>query len=111
MKRRAFIAVLGGAVAWPLMARAQQLDRMPRVGYVWIGTPVSDVSLAGLRQGLSDRGYVIGRNLLLEARYAEGQPDRVPDLIAELLALNVDVLATPSTPITLAAQRATSSVP
>jgi putative ABC transport system substrate-binding protein len=111
MKRREFIAGLSSAAAWPLVARAQQLDRTQRVGRVWIGAPGTDVGLAGLRQGLADRGYVIGRNLLLEARYAEGQPDLVPDLIAELLALNLDVLTTPGTPITRAAQRATSTVP
>jgi putative ABC transport system substrate-binding protein len=111
MRRREFIAGLGGAAAWPVVALAQQLDRMQRVGYVWIGTPGSDVGLAGLRQGLVDRGYVIGRNLLLEVRYAEGQPDLVPDLVAELLALNVDVLARPGTQTARVAQRATSTVP
>jgi len=111
MKRREFIAALGSAAAWPVVARAQQSERVRRVGYVWIGTPGSDIGLAGLRQGLVDRGYVIGRNLLLEVRYAEGQPDLVSDLVAELLALNVDVLATPGTPIARAAQRATSTVP
>jgi putative ABC transport system substrate-binding protein len=69
------------------------------------------VSNAGLRQGLADLGYVIGRNLILEERYANGNPERVPALIAELLALPVDVLLTPGTLITLAAKRATSTVP
>jgi putative ABC transport system substrate-binding protein len=69
------------------------------------------VSSAGLRQGLADFGYVVGRNLVLEERYANGDAERVPALIAELLALNIDVLLTPGTPITLAAQRATSTVP
>ena len=108
MRRREFIAALGGVAGWPLVARAQQT---PRVGYVWIGTPDNDVSLAGLRQGLADRGYVAGRNLLLETRYAEGHPERVPELISELLAIPVDLLVTPGTPVTQAAQRATSSVP
>jgi putative ABC transport system substrate-binding protein len=69
------------------------------------------VSNAVLRQGLADLGYIVGRNLVLEERYANGDPARVPALIAELLAVNVDVLLTPGTPITLAAQRATSKVP
>jgi putative ABC transport system substrate-binding protein len=111
MKRREFITVLGGAVvAWPRAARSQK-SGVPRIGYVWIGARGTDVSNAGLRQGFADLGYVIGRNLVLEERYADGDPTRVPALIAELLALNVDVLLTPGTPVTLAAQRATSTVP
>ena len=97
-------------IAWPLVARAQQ-SAMPRVGYIWSGAPGTDVSNAGLRQGLTDRGYVIGGNLVLEERYAEGNPERIPALIAELLALNIDVLVTPGTPITLAAKLATTTVP
>ena len=58
---------------------------MPRVGYIWIGARGTDVSNAGLRQGLIDLGYFLGRNLILEERYANGNPERVPGLIAELL--------------------------
>ena len=115
IRRREFIALLGGAssscIGWPTAAHAQQPGRVPRVGYVWIGAPGTDENKAGLAQGLERRGYVIGRTLLLEARYANGNDALVPQLIAELLALKVDVLATPSTPISRAAQRATSSVP
>ena len=112
MKRREFIGLVGGAAAaaCPLAARAQQ-HAIPRVGYIWIGARGTDGSVAGLRQGLTDKGYIVGRNLVLEERYAEGKAERVPELIAELLALNVDVLVTPGTPITLAAQRATSTIP
>lgn len=111
MKRREFITLLGAAVvAWPRAARSQK-PAVPRVGYIWIGARGTDVSNAGLRQGLADLGYVVGRNLILEERYANGNPERVPGLIAELLALNVDVLLTPGTFITLAAQRATSTLP
>jgi len=63
-----------------------------------------------LRQGLTDRGYVVGRNLMIEERYAEGNPHRIPVLIDQLLALSIDVLVTPGTPITRAAQRATTTV-
>ena len=66
---------------------------------------------AGLREGLAEGGYIVGRNLALEERYADGHADRIPGLIAELLALNVDVLVTPGTTITRAAQRATTTVP
>jgi putative ABC transport system substrate-binding protein len=112
MRRREFITLLSSAAAaWPLAARAQQSGRAPRVGYVWIGAPGSDASIDGLRRGLEDRGYVLGRNLVLEERYANGNAERTPALVAELLALKVDVLATPGTLISRAAQRATSTVP
>jgi putative ABC transport system substrate-binding protein len=60
MKRREFMSLLGAATAWPLAARAQH-PTMPRVGYIWIGARGTDVSNAGLRQGLADRGYIVGR--------------------------------------------------
>ena len=111
MRRRDFIALIGASGAWPLAARAQQ-PTMPRVGYIWIGARGTDLSqVAGLRQGLKDRGYVLERNLALEERYADGDPDRVSVLIAELLALRIDVLVTPGTPLTRAAQSATKTVP
>jgi ABC-type uncharacterized transport system substrate-binding protein len=81
------------------------------VGYVWIGPRGTDANNAGLRQGLADRGWIVGRNLTLEERYADGNADHISALIAELLALNVDVLVTPATLITRTAQRATKTVP
>src|SRR6516165_257671 len=112
MRRREFFGLFCGAmVGWPLVVRAQHVA-MPRIGYVWIGAAQdANASIAGLRQGLADRGYINGRDLVLEERYADGDAERVPALFAELLALNVDVLATPGTPITRAARRATSTVP
>ena len=111
MRRREFITrVGGGALAWPLAARAEQ-RAIPRIGYIWSGALGTEMSIAGLRQGLTDRGYVVGRNLMIEERYAEGNPHRIPVLIDQLLALSIDVLVTPGTPITLAAQRATTTVP
>src|ERR1700757_509379 len=111
MRRREFITMLGGAATWPLAVRAQQERRVPRVGYVWIGDPGTDDVNAGLSRGLQERGYVVGRTLLLEERYANGDAGRVPELIQELLGLKVDVLATPGTLVSRAAQRATSTVP
>jgi len=84
---------------------------MPKVGFVWTGGPDDDVSSAGLRRGLLDRGYVIGRNLAFEDRYARGDLEKVPALIDELLALKVDVLVTVGTQTSLLARRATSTVP
>jgi putative tryptophan/tyrosine transport system substrate-binding protein len=112
MRRREVISLLGSGVAaaWPLAARAQQRG-VPRIGYISSGSPGANVGNAGLRQGLMDRGYVVGRNLMIEERYAGGNLERIPALIAELLALNIDVLVTPGTPTTQAAQRATTTVP
>jgi putative tryptophan/tyrosine transport system substrate-binding protein len=66
MRRRTFITLLGGAAALPLAARAQLGSGLPCVGYVWMGAPDTDVSADGLRRGLQDRGYVLGRNLFEE---------------------------------------------
>src|SRR5262249_14711597 len=95
MNRRELIILLGGAVfVWPRLAHTQ--PAVPRVGYVWAGERGTEGSgLGGLRQGLADLGYVVGRNLVFEERYANGNSERVAPLIDELLALNVDVLVTP----------------
>ena len=112
MRRREVIALMGSAaVAWPLAARSQQADAVPRIGYIFIGGSGTDVSSAGLRQGLADHGYEIGRNLILERRYADGDSERIPALIEELLALKVDVLVTVGTVTSRWAQRATTTVP
>ena len=111
MRRRAFIAGLGGAAAWPLVAPAQQATTLSKVGYVYVGQAGTDASGAGLRQGLADRGYEIGKNLALEERYADGDSEKIPELISELLARKVDVLVTVGTFASLAARRATSTVP
>ena len=110
MRRREFIAGLGGAAVWPLGLDAQS-PAIRRIGYVWIGARGTEVNAAGLSQGLIDQGYLIGRDVAIEDRYADGYAERISALIGELLALKVDLLATPGTPIARAAQRATSIVP
>ncbi len=91
---------------------AQQAQKILRVGYVWAGPPGSDSgTLAGLQQGLADLGYVEGKTLIVERRYAEGRPERLASVIAELAASKVDVLVTPGTPTTRAAQRIASGIP
>ena len=112
MRRRDFISLLGAAAmapsAWPLAARAQA--KIPRVGFFWPSFPEPNMGVAGLREGLKERGYVLGRNLVLEERYAEGHPERTRDLIQELLALGVDVLATTDYALILA-HTLTATVP
>jgi ABC-type uncharacterized transport system substrate-binding protein len=91
---------------------AQPAQKMSRVGYVWAGSLGSDTgTLAGLQQGLADLGYVEGKTLILERRYADGSPERLASIIAELAASKVDVLVTPGTPTTRAAQRIASGIP
>src|SRR6266550_3422961 len=112
MRRRDFITLIGGAAAaWPLAARAQQAA-IPVVGYLNNGSPESDVPrLTGLRRGLSQTGYIEGRNLVIEYRWAGNQADRLPALTADLVQLRVAVIVTPGLVATLAAKAATTSIP
>jgi ABC-type uncharacterized transport system substrate-binding protein len=112
MRRRAFITLLGGAAAWPLGARAQQSGKMPRIGFLGNSTAALESNLVGpFREGLRDLGYEEGRSILIEYRWADGMYERFPVLIAELIALNVDVIVTAGTPAALAVKKATTSIP
>ena len=99
-------------LAAPPTAGAQPPGKSLRIGYVWSGARGSDpVETEGLRQGLRELGYVEDHNLVIEYRYAEGNPDRVPGLIAELTNLKVAVLVTPGTPVTSVAKREAGATP
>src|SRR6058998_2429434 len=95
-----------------LAAQGQQTGKVPRIGFLGNSTAALEANLVGpFREGLRDLGYVEGRNVLIEYRWAEGKYDRFPVLIVELLALKVAVIVTAGTPATLAVKKATTSVP
>ena len=112
MRRRDFVALLGGAVvAWPLAASAQQPGKMARIGFLGSATAAGSAELVeALREGLRDFGRVEGSNIVIEFRWAEGKYDRLSDLVAELIRLNVDVIVTHGTPGTRTAKQATTTI-
>jgi putative ABC transport system substrate-binding protein len=111
MRRREFISLLGGVAAWPVVARAQQPSRkILRLGILQPGAPPEPL-VEAIRQRLRELGYIEGRNLVLEFRWAEGKLDRLTDLTRELIGSKVDVLTTMSTPAALAARDATTTIP
>jgi putative tryptophan/tyrosine transport system substrate-binding protein len=116
MQRREFFALLGGATAasgaWPLAAGAQTLPKIPRVGYIAGSNATSAGHVVGaFRQRLRELGYVEGQTIALEVRYAEGRSERMPELVAELVGLKMDVLVAAVSTAALAAKKATRTIP
>jgi len=114
MRRREFIRLLGGAAAWPLAARAQQADRVRRVASLWAsqaGEAESSLILGSFRQELAKLGWVEGRNLRIDLRFAGGDVDRIRSYAAELVSLDPDVIVTVSGAATNAVRQRTRTIP
>jgi ABC-type uncharacterized transport system substrate-binding protein len=115
MRRRAFITLLGGAAAaWPLAAHAQQAAKVARIGCIVTGSlesPEQRATVDAFRQGLRERGYVEGQNIIIEYRAADGRIERFPELATELVRLNLDLIVASNTPAALAAKQATTAIP
>jgi putative tryptophan/tyrosine transport system substrate-binding protein len=111
MRRREFITLLGGAaVTWPFVARAQQ--GVPVIGFHHSASPAPNAHLVtAFREGLSAAGFVDGQNVAIEYRYAEGEYNRLPRLVRELIDGKVDIIVPATTPSALAAKQATTIQP
>ena len=111
MRRRTFIAILGAAAAWPAAARAQQPARIPRLGVLLYSTRQEDPQARALQQGLRDLGYIDGKNISIEYRFADGKPERLPDLAADLVGLKPDVLFPIGGDVAPFVSKATQTIP
>src|SRR6266508_683729 len=112
MRRREILGVLCVIATWPLAAHAQQAGKVHRIGFLGSATAAGSAKeVESLRTGLRELGYVEGTNVAIEFRWAEGIYDRLPYLVAELIATNVDVLITHGTPGTRVAKQATTTIP
>ena len=112
MKRREFIAALGGAAAWPLMAHAQPAGKLPTIGYLGSATPATQGQwVAAFVERLRELGWIDGRNVTIVYRWGEGRDERFAEIAAEFVRLKVDVIVTLGTQPVLAAKQATAHVP
>ncbi len=112
MRRRDFLIGIGSTSAWPRAVCAQQAGKVPRIGFLGLASPSTFASrLEGFRLGLRDLGYIESTNISIEYRWAEGRYERLPELAAELVRSNVDLIVTHATPGSLAAKQATTTIP
>ena len=114
LRRREFIAGLGGAAAWPLTARAQQGNRVRRIGMLRAGDendPVMKTRVSAFTQALADLGWTDGRNVRIDLRWAGGDINRTRAFALELVGLQPDIVVTGSIPATAAVQRETRTIP
>jgi len=111
MRRREFITLLAGAAPWPLAGRAQQPARRPRLGVLIYSTPDVDPNTKSFLQGMRELGYVDGQNIDVEFRYAEGRPERLPELAADLVRLKPDVIYALGGDVTPWVAKATQTIP
>jgi putative ABC transport system substrate-binding protein len=112
VKRREFIALLGGAAAWPVTARAQQPGKRPIVGLMGDSTPVGESErAAAFARRLHDLGWIEGRTIAIEYRWADGRSERLAEIAAEFAQLKVDIIVTAGTPAVMAAKQAAPVVP
>ena len=112
IRRREFVTLLGGAAAWPLAARAQQSTNKVSVGFLSVNAHSAMIArIDAFQRGLGDLGYIVGQNIAVEYRFAEGQPDRLRALADELVHLKVSVIVTEGTTSTRYAKEATSTIP
>src|SRR5262249_11959230 len=112
MKRREFIALLGGAAAgWPLVADAQQAKKKQRVGVLLYSSPQADTQMERHRAGLRERGYIEGKDFAISYYFAEGKAERLPDLASALVSENPDLILAIGGDVAPYAAKATSTVP
>src|SRR5262245_14745578 len=112
MRRREFITLLGGAAAWPIAARAQQVGKLPTIGFLGESTPASQSQrTAAFVQRLRELGWIESHTITIDYRWAEGRADRFAEIATEFARLKVNVIVTSSTPAILAAKQATSVIP
>ena len=112
MRQREFIAVLGGAAAWPVATRAHQPATLPTIGYLGASPPnVASQWTAAFVQRLHELGWIEGRTIVIEYRWADGRAERFAEIAAEFVRLKVNLIFTYSTPSVVAAKQATSSIP
>jgi putative ABC transport system substrate-binding protein len=112
MKRRQFITLIGAAAAWPLAARAQQSGRLPTVGFLGAGSALADRPWTdAFARRLRELGWIDGRTVMVEYRWAEGRAERYAEIAAEFVRLKVEVIVTGGTSSVVAAKQATLVIP